>query len=240
MNWPVLLDLGTVKIYSSGLFAVLSFLWGIFVVSKKAREEHLSLATVYDSGVISLLAVVVIMRAAFFLGLRNASIEIGLIGGVLTGATFLSFREERKLFDVLDLMVLGGILALAWEYLGFFWSGAARIFLYIGNFGFAIDRFLLLALYFLTGFLILWRLETIYRTFMWYRAGKSSAKSGFVVGTALFLVGLRFLILPGSLVGVVFGWVMVVGSIILIYLRSGRKIGNDLRQSYKSLRRHNR
>ena len=90
-------------------------------------------------------------------------------------------------------------------------------------------------------FFFLWWAESEYRTFEWYRFRKTQAKTGFVTGAFVFGFGMINLI-ADLLVKRPAGWYvylsMVVAGVLVVYIRSGRKLEKDwglLRKRIKGL-----
>lgn len=246
---PILFSFGPLKIYTLSLFLVLAFLWGGFVINKKAREYHIGDIEIYDGLVI---AMVVTAICAKILDLFNLS-ELGIIGlwlGVFLASLMLSKKENIKLFTVMDIYSLGATLALSWWSMGLFWSGSlGGRMINLTVVGAGAERIipveLLISLLFAIAFVWLWKVEKVYRTFTWYRGRKSSANTGFVFGTALAIFGVvsLFGFLMTRQVSIIF-WlqaiIALVFGIVIVYLRSGRVLRGDLKSIGEFVREKSR
>ncbi|HAI22331.1 TPA: hypothetical protein DCL92_00845, partial [Candidatus Collierbacteria bacterium] len=76
----------------------------------------------------------------------------------------------------------------------------------------------------------------------WYRNNKTSARSGFVAGFSISWWGLLFLaekIMTGNYFWTVGLWsgMLFVGGLVLVYIRSGRTITEDLKNILKNGKR---
>jgi hypothetical protein len=99
-------------------------------------------------------------------------------------------------------------------------------------------QFVALAFVFLVVFIYFWNVEKRYRTFGWYRSKKTSARSGFITGFLISLLGLFYLaekILLSAFVWQVGVWsgVLFVGGLVLVYIRSGRTVSDDINTIFK-------
>jgi len=95
-------------------------------------------------------------------------------------------------------------------------------------------QFTVVAALYLLVFIYFWNIEGKYRTFEWYRNNKTSAKSGFITGFSLSWWGLLFLvenILMASLTWQIALWsgALFVGGLVLVYIRSGRTVADDIK-----------
>ena len=230
MNEAVL-RVSNIYIYGFGLLAVLSFLWGSFVFYKKCLESHFEDFHVLDSVVMSAFWAFIVGRLAFvalnmvtfwnhfprILLLSNypGIDRWGVILGIALGV-FLSVRKIRARFlDWFDLASLG-ILSGGAVFL-------AGLFLLTRDF-----RYVILSLLHLGLFIYLWQMEDKYRTYEWYRGKRTSARSGFITGFVLSFWGLAFLIerlifKEVILWSVIWGGSLLVGGLVLVYIRSGWK-----------------
>ena len=138
-----------------------------------------------------------------------------MILGIALGV-FLSVRKIKARFlDWFDLASLG-ILSGGAVFL-------AGLFLLTRDF-----RYVILSLLHLGLFIYLWQMEDKYRTYEWYRGKRTSARSGFITGFVLSFWGLAFLIerlifKEVILWSVIWGGSLLVGGLVLVYIRSGWK-----------------
>lgn len=239
MMTPVLLSLGPLKLYTLSLFLVAAFLWGGFVISKKAREYHVDEMQIYDGIVLSLFVGGGLAKLMEVVKLSELSF-LGLWLGVVIAGIILTKKEEIRLFTILDIFSLGVLMAMSWWKVGEFWAGELRGRVVAGPWGLPFGEMrvfpveLLVAVLYLIAFVYAWRLERVYRTLSWYRGKKSSANTGFILGVALIMSGLINLV--GSVLsqGVrAFVWFemsfFIMAGMVVIYKRSGRKIRSDWR-----------
>lgn len=225
------------SIYTLGLVAVFSFLWGSFVFYKKALESHVEENLILDIVVLcsfwsvilgrilySLLNVGIFYKhwtRIFFLSGYPGVDRWGVVLGLLVGCLLVVRRKKIKYLDLLDNAVLGYFLGVS-----FFWVGINFVTFYWQS--------LLIAFFHYLSFLLFWKLEKTYRLISWYRNGKTFAKSGFVSGFGLVLVGFLFILeqlLFKNLVLIESLWVLVLvlGGLALVYIRSGRILVEDIK-----------
>lgn len=250
---PVLFGFGPIKIYSFGLFLVLGVILGMYVCWKKAREYHIEPDVFFDMVFRALVWGVVLGRVAYVIwNFDNFGISpikwvwltyypgIDLWGAVLGAITSLWWsakNQDLKMSVVGDLMSLGAAFGIACVWIGAFLNGSPMTisiknldmyFGAVGNWMFPAHIIFFLAFLLLDAGL--WYLEPNYRTFDWYRRGKSSAKTGFL--SSIFLIAFGVLGIFGrlffverryfgvfdwdilmSLLSIVFGvWIMLVQS----------------------------
>ena len=257
--FPDLFCIGPFCLRSLSVMLALGFFVTGLIFFRKVREEHYLEMEAFDGFLLSLIAGFIVGRLAF-VGLHfsqfgfslwkwfDISTYPGVVGtAAIIGAGWYLFRYSRKftddtfeLLDIWTISVAGGLFVV---WLGMFLDGAS-----LGN-ATALPigvRFpgllephvpiqLFVALFFLLlAFYLQW-VEFRYRTYSWYRSGKKSAQSGFLVSVSIILcsllwVGLSFL-RPAQLVvagvpldtGLALAGVIV--GVLLLFLRSGRKIG---------------
>ena len=128
-----------------------------------------------------------------------------------------------RLGGLLNASSLGGVVNGGWG------VGA------IGQSGKVLPIQLFEALMMFLVFLLLWNWEGEYRTFEWYRAGKSSARTGFLFFSGIFFLGVIFLVSSfGYQDGSLQLWqrlwsgVRIIAGVGGIYTRSGRNLETDL------------
>jgi len=236
-----ILKFGSVWVYGFGVLSVFSFLWGSFVFHKKAAESHFNEHSILDAVVLSAFWAVIIGRIVY--ALLNISIfwnhlpriflltdypgidKWGVIIGISTGLLIESRKSKAKYFDWFDFLALGVTAGMA---------------VFYGGLGILSGRwqFGLLSLLVLLAFIVFWGMENKYRTFAWYRSKKTSAKSGFIGGSLISIWGLLSIIemiLFGkmNLVAVLWGVSMFVGGIVMVYIRSGRTVAEDIKIIFK-------
>jgi phosphatidylglycerol:prolipoprotein diacylglycerol transferase len=216
---PIIFSLGPITIYSYGLLLFLGFLFGLFVIWKRSREESFEEEEVFDAVVISNLYAIVGARViyillnfqsfgpdviAFFnlIGKPGFSLFGGLAGGIL-GLALQTNKRKWDFFEFSDIVSLGLTLTFVLGWLGSFLNGTSPGIETQSPLGLTFPGVYQkrhpVQLYFMILYLILfvylWWAEGKYRTFEWYSQGKSGAKPGFLFFSFLLFSGLFGLIL---------------------------------------------
>lgn len=240
MNEAVI-RINDISIYGFGLLTVFSFLWGSFVFYKKAVEAHFEDFHILDGIVMSAFWAFIVGRLAYvalnmstfwnhfprILLLTNypGLDRWGAIMGISLGVFFLVRRIKGRFLDWFDLTSLGIL------------SGGA-VFL-SGLFLLTISWvYLVLALVQLLLFLFFWNVEDKYRTYGWYRGKRTSSRSGLISGFSISFLGLVFIVerlifKQISLGSVLWGGLLLVGGLVLVYIRSGRTVAEDIKNIFK-------
>lgn len=137
---PVLFSIGSVKIYTYGVFLVLAFFWGLFFIWKLLRLTSYNEEVVFDGVFLSILGALFFARFFYVLAnfssfgfsflkfiLINAypglSLYGALFGGFLTFLLFCLYKRIR-LFHIVDYLTTGILVALGFGKLGAFFSGS--------------------------------------------------------------------------------------------------------------------
>jgi len=96
----------------------------------------------------------------------------------------------------------------------------------------------LISFLYLLAFIYFWRVENRYRTLDWYRNDRTSARSGFIFGFSVCFWGLVYGLEKALLSS--FSWTdglwvgaLFVGGIVLVYIRSGRTLRDDINIIFK-------
>lgn len=232
----ILFSISSYSVYSFSLLVVLSFLWGSFVFYKKAIESHFEEVVILDIVVFSAIWSIIFGRLIFFF--VNYSVfkdhisrilflkdypgfsEWGLVSGMLLGLFLIIRKMKLKYIDLLDLMSLGLLGGLP-----IFYAGLSLFQFSLKNLIFAIVLGVL--------FVFFWKAEDDYRTYAWYRNKKTHAKSGFIAGMGGVVFGLKGVIsqiIGGlNLFNLFCSIGLIVGGLVLVYIRSGRTIKEDLK-----------
>jgi hypothetical protein len=236
-----ILRINSMPVYGFGLLAVFSFLWGSFVFYKKAMESHFDDKLILDSVVLSAFWGFIIGRVAFavlnimtfwnhwtrlFLLSNYPGLDrFGVIMGIALGLWLCLRKVKGKFMDWFDLLVMGISAGTA-----VFFAGLAILaFMW---------QFIVFAAVYLGIFIYFWNIEGRYRTFDWYRNKKTSAKSGFIAGFSIAAWGVLFFvekILTKNFVWQAGVWagVVFVGGLVLVYIRSGRTVAEDIKTIFK-------
>jgi prolipoprotein diacylglyceryltransferase len=262
--WPILISIGSFQISTAWLVLALGFLLSGFAFWRRGKEEHYSELSLFDGFLLSFIVGLLGARLLFIIlhfsqfgwnvldwfsfSSRPGSLELGF----LIFSTFFMYRfalrKKWDAFEMLDFWSLSLTLWLLFSSLADFVSGAGRgKFTQWGMgviFPGAIERThpvqLYLAIFYLLlyGYLI-W-VESRYRIFEWYRLGRKSAQTGFLISTffiffSLFSALMLLFRLPEMLV---FGWgfdvwVYILGAIIAVQLLLRRSDKPLLPNSFK-------
>ncbi len=136
---PVLLDLKFVKIYTFGVFLVLAFFWGSFLLWKNIRLTQHKEEEIFDGLFLSLLGGLFFGRLVYvILNFKSFGINLGkfilingypgislfgsIFGGFLVVILYLYFKKI-KIVDTLDYFISPLFFALAIGKLGSFFGG---------------------------------------------------------------------------------------------------------------------
>ena len=201
---PVLLSIGSFKIYSYGIFMALAFLVGSFVVFRKAKEEAFDEGKIFDGIFTTTLFGLVGARAYFILlhfdqfgfnplkwlwltRYAGLCFHGGLLGGAL-GLFLFTKREKWDFWQAADIAVFGLALGQVIGKIGCFLNGCGygqptNFFLGVKFLGLAERRhptqiYEAVLVFFIYYFLL--RLERKYRLFEWYKGKKDKAAPGFL------------------------------------------------------------
>jgi hypothetical protein len=224
-------------IYTLGLVVFFAYLWGGFVFYKKAIDSHIEDTLALDVIVLSAFWSFILGRVSFvltnldsfyghwsriFLLVNYPGIERwGALLGIILAVFYIVKKKKGKFFDFFDLVTLGVLSGSA-----FYWVGINFINFYWQNLVVAVINFL--------GFVWFWNLEKTYRHISWYRGSKTFAKSGFVSGFGLVFLGFSFvleniLFRNFNIFNVILMLVLFIGGMVLVYIRSGRLLADDLK-----------
>ncbi len=137
---PVLLDLKVVKIYTFGVFLVLAFFWGSFLLWKNIRLTQHKEEEIFDGLFLSLLGALFFGRLTYvLLNFKSFGLSLGkfilingypgisLFGSIVGGfiiAIFYLYLKKIKIVDTLDYCISPLFLALGLGKLGSFFAGA--------------------------------------------------------------------------------------------------------------------
>lgn len=211
--FPILFAVGPFTFYTLAPFICLAIFAGFYIVWKRARELHFEEKEVFDVVLISLLWMFISARLGYVLThLTDFSFRIwdwfnvfgrpgwyfpaGLLGGGIAAHWQARLRKWDP-FQLLDMMVTGLVLSQAFLAIGAWLSGIGyglptTSFIgmkFVGVYDKRYPLQLLELVGYLGCFVYLWWAEGVYRTFSWYRRGKSQVLSGFLVGVYLIWTG---------------------------------------------------
>lgn len=177
---PVLLDLKVIKIYTFGVFMVLGFFWGLFLVWKMIKLTAHKEEDIFDGIFIVLLGGLFTGRLLYVLlnfsrfglnvlkfilvnGYPGFSLYGGLVGGFFF---FFLFLRSKKIpfLTIIDYQMPGLFMALAFGKMGAFLSGDGQAEIYEG-------LLFLLGAYLAHKILLAVRRERVSSGFAWYFFG---------------------------------------------------------------------
>jgi len=246
--WPTIISIGPLAIQSFGLMMILGVFFGGFVFWQKGREEGVAEEMLMDSWLLSGVGALIIGRTiyvlnnwSFFEGnwykilfmtkYPGLSYEGVFLGAILM-MVILAIKYKQEVFKWLEISVLAWLVVEMFGLVGSFLGGSflgaqTGWFWGIGFPGVEGRRHpvqLVLLLVLFLNYQILVRWEKEYRGFKWYSFGKGEAKTGFLIGAYLSLLGLaRFLV---SLLTKKVSWfgigLVVLGGLVIL-IRMGKK-----------------
>ncbi len=256
--FQTLLTIGHFGLQTWSVFAVVAFLLSGFVLWRKGREEHYPEAQLFDGFLLSMVFGFIIGRAAYvglhwanfgldvlrwldFVAYPGSQFVVGLIG---SGWYFARFARQHKwdVFEVLDFWVIATTLGMAFRYIGSFFDGSMYGLATTLPWGLVFPQIqekvhpiqLYFAIFSFGLFFYLSSVEYQYRSFEWYRFGKKTAQTGFLLANfvlwySLFSMAMSFLRLPEFTVyGIALDfWFYVTGALIgagVLWVRSGRQL----------------
>lgn len=269
--YPVLFTLGPISINTLNVFLALAFLVSSFIFWKRGREEHYKEELIFDGFLLSGIVGVIFARIGFVVlhagdfGLAiNKWFDVlsypglsGTVGLVAMGLYLYRFAKNHKwdAFEILDFWSGAMALGLAVLQVGLFFDGGGSGLptqlpigvVFPGNFEARHPVQLYFAVFYLLLFIYLQWAEFNYRTFEWYRSGKKTAQTGFLISIAMISsgivqVGLSFLKIPtaeffGVNIDQATGLLLFIAGLVLLYVRSGRELPILKRRRYAKVER---
>lgn len=256
--FPEIVSIGSFSLRTLSIFFLGAFFFGAFVLWRKAREEHYPEEQVFDMFLISTLLGALGARVGYILFnfnqfgfsplkwldmISNAGFN-GIIGIFVAGVYIYKYSQKKKWdsFEIIDFWMISISLMLSIVYLGQFFDGSGAGYptalpigvTFPGLFEPVHPVQLYHSLFFLAVFGYLSRIELEYRNFQWYRSGKKSAQTGFLLSTSLLLGGLFFFIVSffkppiielwGTNIDRLIACILVISGALLLYHRSGRPL----------------
>lgn len=212
--FPTLFSLGQFHFQTINVFFVLAFFLSAFIFWRKGREEHYSETQLFDGFLLAALFGFIVARVGYVtlnfpqfgwniikwldvFAFPGGHLVLGLLGSTLYIARFAQ-TKKWDVFEILDFWVLATAISSALRYLGYFFDGT--VFgnttslpwgmIFPGVFEKRHPLQLYYAIFYLVLFVFLSRAEYRYRTYEWYRAGKKTAQTGFLV--SVFVIGVSF------------------------------------------------
>ncbi len=256
--FPELFSIGTFSLRTMSILVFLAFFMGAFVLWRKAREEHYPEDQVFDMFLVSSILGAIGARLGYIVFnfeqfgfsplawidmISNAGFN-GIIGIFFAGVYIYKYAKRKKWdsFEILDFWMISISLMLGLVYLGQFFDGSGVGYpthlpigmIFPGLFEPVHPVQLYHAIFFVILYVYLSRVEMQYRNFQWYRSGKKSAQTGFLLSTALMMGGGFFFLLsflkPASIVVLgtnvdqVISFFLAVMGGLMLYHRSGRPL----------------
>lgn len=263
--FPVLFAIGPFQLRTLSFFLVLSFLLTAFLFWKKTKEEHYSEVQLFDGFLLASMVGLLAGRVGYVISQLSVLgfsvfkwVDIfgfpginGPIGVIVATIYLYRYAKHNKWdeFEILDFWVLSMAGGLALGYVGLFFDGTSFGLATQMPWGMVFPGLLEphhpVQLYFAVFFFILsWylaRVEYKYRTFEWYRAGKKTAQTGFLLSIFVIVSALFFLIMTwfkpplfavyginadriASIIGLIYG-------VLLLVNRSGRTLWSPKKKS---------
>jgi len=211
---PILFSLGPISLRVFNLFLVFGLLITAFVFWRRTKEEYYPEDELFDGFLLAILLGLIFGRAGFifshlhefanhfsqWLNIFSFPGFLGLLG-LLTATLYLAFFARRKkwdVFEILDYWVTSLTLGASLIYLGLFFDGSGSGLstslpwgvIFPGQAQPHHPVQLYWSAFFLLMFIYLAWVEYRYRTFIWYRAGKKVARTGFLTASFLISLGL--------------------------------------------------
>lgn len=256
--FPTLFALGPLTLQTATLCTFLAVVSALYVFWRKGREEHYEERQLFDtfflSGLVGLLVArisFILLHAADFGFSLSKWLDLGLYPGMigkigLLAATLVLLRQAKKhkwdVFEVLDFWILSLTTGFIFLFFGFFFAGSGMGMPTSLPVGFVFPSVvephhpvqLYAAFFFIALSWYLWTAEKKYRMFRWYRASKTGAQTGFLVGVFSIAAGFFFTLLsfitPAVLVLAGIGWdwlmfmLLMLFGFVVIFIRSGRTL----------------
>lgn len=263
--FPILFAIGQFQLHTAAVFNVIAFFLSGFILWQKGREEHYSEAQLFDGFLLSTVAGFMIGRVGHiivnwsqfglewwkwldFVSIPGVQPLFAMLGGLWY---FYRFAQNKKwdAFEALDYYVIALTFGNFWRAIGAFFDGSqyglptqlpwGMIFPGVQEKVHPIQLYL--AIFSLVWFFFLLRVEYRYRLFEWYRAGKKTAETGFLLAAtlisfAVFSLAISWLKLPEFIFnGIVLDrWIYIVMALfgaMLMWSRSGRSMFGGAKSS---------
>lgn len=253
--FPIIFSLGPITLYTFNIFLILGAMGGAFLFWKRTHTEHFEDDEVFDVMIISSVMALVISRIAYivfhlttiFMDTKEWIAALTKPGfdeftALVAGLWYVWFLSKRKKWDAYELADFAAVsvcFLLIFIWVGRFFAGTFLgdvTTLPIGvTFPNVFDSRHPSQLYFAGAFLIIFMilllLEGRYRFFQWYRAGRHTANSGFVLSIFLFsygalrlgmaIVDLQQLVIMGVRIDLFLYLLMMFYGVGLLFMRSG-------------------
>ncbi len=256
--FPILFSIGQFQLHTAAIFNVIAFFLSGFMLWQKGREEHYSEAQMFDGFLLATIAGFAIGRVGHVL--VNWSLfgldwwkwfDFVTLPGVQPLFAFLGalwyfyrFAQNKKwdAFEALDYYSIAAMFGMFWRSLGAFFDGSQYGLPTSMPWGIVFPGVqekvhpiqLYLAVFSLLWFFYLLKVEYRYRLFEWYRSGKKTAETGFLLAAtlisyALVSLALTWMKLPEFVMyGIMLDrWIYLAIALfgaVLLWNRSGRSL----------------
>lgn len=263
--YPILFSIGQFHLRTISIFFILAFLVSGFIFWRKGREEHYSETQLFDGYLLSVIFGFLVGRVGYIainfsnfewniikwldiFAYPGSHILLGLMGSTLYLARFAQ-KKKWDVFEILDFWFLATAASSVFRYVGYFFDGTlfgkvAELpwgVIFPGVFEKRHPIQIYFAIFYTVLFWFLSRAEYNYRTYEWYRAGKKTAQTGFllstfVIGSSFFAMLISFFKSPDFIWGgIAWDFWLYLGSFVigmfLLMKRSGREIFSRKRSS---------
>lgn len=253
--FPVIFSFGPLTVYTFNIFLIIGAVIAAFLFWKRAHTEHFEDDEVFDVMIISSVMALIISRIIYivthlttvFMNFEQWIAALTKPGfdeltALLAGIWYVWFLSKRKKWDAYELADFSAVAVcflLVFIWIGRFFAGTFLgdvTTLPIGvTFPNVFDSRHPSQLYFAASFFIVYIILVIiekkYRFFQWYRAGRHTANSGFVLAVFLFfyglihlafaLVDLQQIVVAGIRLDLFFYILIMMYGIGLLFWRSG-------------------
>lgn len=253
--FPVIFSIGPFTLFTFNIFLILGVIGAAFAFWQRAHAEHFEDDQVFDVLIVSSVMALVISRIVYIL-LHVSTVLMDMKGwmeviskpgfdeltALVVGLWYVWFLSRRRKWDAYELTDFAAV-ALSFVLI-FIWIGRFFAGTFVGevtklpigvNFPNVFDSRHPTQIYFAIAFLLLYIvllvIEKKYRFFQWYRAGRHTANSGFVLsiflmGYGLFhfilsFVDVQQMVVAGIRLDLFFYLVMIVYGGGLLFWRSG-------------------
>ncbi len=254
--FPIIFSFGPFTLFTFNIFLIIGALGAAFLFWRRAHSEHFEDDEVFDVLIVSSVMALIISRIVYIAlhlttlmmdakGWIEAVAKPGFdeVTALVVGLWYVWFLSKKRKWDAYELV---DCAAVAVSFLMIFiWIGRFFAGTFLGDvtswpvgitFPNVFDKRhpsqLYFALSFFLVYLLLLFLEKRYRFFEWYRAGRHTANSGFVVAVflccyggihlVLSFVDLQQTVVLGIRLDLFFYIVMVCYGLSLLFLRSGQ------------------
>lgn len=256
--FPELFSIGSFSVRTLSIILLVAFFFGAFVLWRKSREEHYPEDQVFDMFLVSSLLGVIGARVGYILFnfgqfgfspfkwfdmISNAGFN-GIIGIFIAGVYIYKYAKQKKWdsLEIIDFWMISVALMLSLVYFGQFLDGSGVGYptslpigvRFPGLFEPVHPVQLYHSIFFLALFSYLSRVELQYRNFQWYRSGKKSAQTGFLLASSLISSGFFFFVVSffkpaimelwGTNIDRYIAFFIGLTGALLMYHRSGRPL----------------